>query len=251
MISEDLVATNYYRILMEKSIKKTNKSLLADLQSCQSRLTNKLEECAQLSANYKRREESHHSHTQAYNANLTAMQENSKELSEKNQILVEQNETLKHKLASAMQAAKDSSAEIDRVKNSYSLSQNNFTVRENELSQALKFETAQKVELAEKFEETVSQLQAFQTKTKAEQTKFWDEINRLKNSESQLLEEADKLTQELQEKTVKLHYLEAEKASQEDQMRGEITGASHLTNTLKSELERRLEDLVQIRKERF
>ena len=64
-------------------------------------------------------------------------------------------------------------------------------------------------------------------------------MKRLKESESQLLEEADKLSQELHEKTLMLHSIENEKNGREASMRGELSGATQVTNALKAELERR------------
>lgn len=65
------------------------------------------------------------------------------------------------------------------------------------------------------------------------------EVKRLKEAESQLLEEADKLSQELHEKTLLLLAADGERASREAAVRGELTGASQMSGALKAELERR------------
>jgi chromosome segregation ATPase len=95
-----------------------------------------------------------------------------------------------------------------------------------------------------------TQLEALQQSSKAENAKHWEEVKQLKDSEALLLEECDRLTQELQEKTVQLHATESEKQVKESTLRQEASGSSQMVATLKDELERRLKDLMQLREER-
>ena len=71
----------------------------------------------------------------------------------------------------------------------------------------------------------------------------------VKEAESQLTDEADKLATELEEKSAKLVMVEAERTKLEEYMRGEVTGAMQMTSALRGELERRLDELTSARKE--
>jgi predicted nucleic acid-binding Zn-ribbon protein len=92
--------------------------------------------------------------------------------------------------------------------------------------------------------------EGFQQQTKLDQKKLWEEIKTLKDNEAELLDEADKLSQELQEKTVQLHQLEAEKLSKENAFRAETDDVSGFLSTLRDELEKRVSELVIVRQER-
>jgi chromosome segregation ATPase len=72
----------------------------------------------------------------------------------------------------------------------------------------------------------------------------------VKEAEAQLTEEADSLASELEEKGAKLIAAEAERAKLEEYVRAEVSGAMTMTSTLRTELERRLEELTATRKER-
>ena len=82
------------------------------------------------------------------------------------------------------------------------------------------------------------------------QSKNWDELQRAKDMEAQMSEETELLTQELQEKTMKLIAVETERAKFDEYMRNEVSNASNMANALRGELERRLEELTNTRKER-
>jgi len=57
-------------------------------------------------------------------------------------------------------------------------------------------------------------------------------------------------TQELQEKTVQLHTLQANSSATESNLRSEHSSANNMVATLKDELEKRLKDIVLLREER-
>jgi hypothetical protein len=84
-----------------------------------------------------------------------------------------------------------------------------------------------------------AQLDALQDSAKSEQARHWEEVKKHKQAEAQLLEEADKLSQELHEKTLLLHSSENERAGREAGLRSEAAGAGQMAATLKAELERR------------
>ena len=118
---------------------------------------------------------------------------------------------------------------------------------------------SQRDEAEFKLQGVTAQLEALQASMKVESAKHWEEVKKLKETEAQLLEEADKLSQvhlesmqlrccmsekyfdqkELHEKTLLLHSSENEKAGKEAALRGEAAGASQMAAALKAELERR------------
>lgn len=122
--------------------------------------------------------------------------------------------------------------------------------RELDLAATVRQVTQERDEVAYQLQALTALHEGFQQQTKLDQKKLWDELKALKDNEAALLEEADKLTQELQEKTVQLHQLEAERMSKETAFRAETDGVSGFLNTLKDELEKRVSELVLVRQER-
>ena len=102
----------------------------------------------------------------------------------------------------------------------------------------------------QKLQVATTQFEAMQNQSREAQSRYWEELQRVKEAEAQLTEEADLLSRELEEKTTRLITIETERAKMDEYMRGEVTGATQMTAALRSELERRLEELAATRKER-
>ncbi len=108
----------------------------------------------------------------------------------------------------------------------------------------------QRDEALHKLSTVTTQFDIVQQQLRDTQSKNWDELQRAKDMEAQMSEETELLTQELQEKTLKLIAVETERAKFEEYMRNEVSNAANMANALRGELERRLEELTVTRKER-
>ena len=250
MLWEDLHSSTAIRREKEARHGERVEEMEAKIRELDRNLQYKESEHSTLASNYKRREESYQNHVTAYNVNLSAMQQSVKDLTKKNQELVKDQMASENKLGTVDHTLSDQAEEIERLKGHMLQTESIASSREAELSQTIRLITSQREEHAQHLEEVTAKMQSLLASSKAEQTKHWTEVKELKSNEAALLEEAEKLAQELHEMSVKVHTLEAERGTMESNMRGEVSTASQLTNTLRGELERRLEDLVKLRKER-
>jgi preprotein translocase subunit SecD len=122
---------------------------------------------------------------------------------------------------------------------------------ENENMKEMKALIAARDDAVQKMQNSTTQYEIMQVQLREAQARHWDELQRAKETEAQLSEETEKITQELQDKTLKLIAIEAERAKYEDSLRNEVGSASHMAVALRTELEKRLDELTQARRERY
>ncbi len=121
--------------------------------------------------------------------------------------------------------------------------------READYKRQLDAHIRERDDAIEKLQKATNNFEAMQNEARNGQARYWEELQRVKEAESQLTDEADKLATELEEKSAKLVMVEAERTKLEEYMRGEVSGAMQMTSALRTELERRLEELSLARKE--
>lgn len=122
--------------------------------------------------------------------------------------------------------------------------------RDAEFVREMKNLAAQKDGAHSKSMTMTNQVETLQIQIRELQNKHWAELQRAKEAESKFSDEVDLLQDELQEKNVKIATTEAEKQKMEDFMRAEMSAASQMTVALRGELEKRLDELTQTRRER-
>lgn len=96
-------------------------------------------------------------------------------------------------------------------------------------------------------EKHLKELEELQIQHKTQIQSYQTQIQDFKNNEYQLIEETDKLSKELQEKTISLHDLEREKITNQSVIQNELNESKTLIDTLKQELEKRIEELLQLK----
>jgi chromosome segregation ATPase len=181
---------------------------------------------------------------------VTQSAEHLRELQQRNHQLEKELISYRSKCASLSDEHESMKQEMKRLRLSTEGELSERQTRELENASMIRQLTQERDEVAYQLQAITALHEGFQQQTKAEQKKLWDEMKTLKDNEAALLDEADKLSQELQEKTVQLHQLEAEKLSKENAFRAETDGVSGFLNTLKDELEKRVSELVLVRQER-
>ena len=75
----------------------------------------------------------------------------------------------------------------------------------------------------EKLNKATTNFEAMQNQARESQSRYWEELQRVKEAESQLTEEAERLATELEEKSSKLVMAEAERSSSRTN-EGEVSG---------------------------
>lgn len=141
-------------------------------------------------------------------------------------------------------------AEVQQLQHELQRSEGLRIQKENEYSKEMKTLVTARDEAVQKMNNATTQYEIMQVQLREAQARHWDELQRAKEAEAQLSEETERITQELQEKTLKLIAIEAERAKYEDNLRNEVGSASHMAVALRTELEKRLDELTQARRER-
>jgi chromosome segregation ATPase len=250
MVSEDLQHTRVRHVLYLRNSKAEQHTLQLELQNLRSAAITRDDELATVTANHTYLQETSKADLLKLNLTATKLQESVRDLSAKNQELVKETAKMKARLTSRDGDLDRYTTEIEQLRNTVAQSDAVNAQREAEAAQNLKMATNQRDDATFQLLSISAQLENTTAQSKTDQARYWEELTRLKDGETQLLEECEKLTHELSDKTLRLHSLETERTSAESNMRVEVSGASSMVNALKEELERRLEDLVVIRKER-
>jgi chromosome segregation ATPase len=101
-----------------------------------------------------------------------------------------------------------------------------------------------------RYQGAVQQVESLQQQLRGIQQKHWEDLQRNKENDASVAEETDALQQELHEKSLLVIALEAEKTKLEEYVNGEVLSASQLSQTLRQELEKRIEELTTAKKEK-
>lgn len=195
-------------------------------------------------------QESYDETTKTLTKSVASLQETVRDLSTKNAILVQELSNSKQNLGMKGEDVEKLQSELSRLRQLAQTLENQGVQKEVEYQHNLKSLTTQKDEYFYKLQSVSAQLETVTAQGKTEQSKYWEELKKLKETEAQLVEEAEKVSAELQEKLVYIHNLEMEKNNREKSMKTEVYDASNMINTLKDELEKRLAELVTVRQEK-
>lgn len=250
MLSEDLLQSNHRRIVTAKKDIKEYTKVSSSLQDYRLELINRDNEIQTLADRIKQLEESSSFQSTTLQAKLNALEKINEDAASEKKSLTK--EVIKLKLEIEEYSTKHTVNESENrnLRTRLEEIEAMYQQKDIEMHNHLKQLTTQRDEAQYKLQNFCAQLEGVQMQAKVDQARYLEEVQKMKDNEAMLLDETEKLTQELQEKLVRLHSLEAEKASHELNNRNEASGASQIVNTLKTELERRLEDLVQLRNER-
>lgn len=155
-----------------------------------------------------------------------------------------------HKLATSNAEVSRCHEEIDRLSADLREKTDQWNGKEMLIAQQMQILSSGRDEAMEKAVVASNQLEALQDQIRDMQTRHWEELQRCKEAEAQIAEEAEALQQELHEKSMQVISLEANRAKVEEIANSEVVNAAQLSTTLRQELEKRLEELMQARKER-
>eukprot|EP01038_Epipyxis_sp_PR26KG_P010867 gene10867-14585_t len=257
MIMEDPLILPYFNNthkkkteIMNEQNKQALKNIQNELQKTQHNLTNKTEEYNALLYKFNTIETNSKNEIKIYENKISSLQDSIKEFSQINQQLIQDNHVLKHKVNTIDNNSEKYITEIDQLKATLSHMEIAYEQNETELSNNLKITINTRDDLQFKLQAITAQYESCSLQLKNEQSKYFSELQVLKDNEVILMEESEKLSQELHEKTIKLHESETEKASKLESLNFDVNEANKVTTALKQELEKRLQELIIIKKEK-
>ena len=241
---------------LERERVNTNK-LTAELSASQAEadslrdiLNHKEDQSIALNAKLRNIEEARQTEKSEVKAKIAALTETISVLKTKNHELEREGSEAQHRLGLMGGDLSRYTLEVEHLQAELSRGDIAKQQREAEFQRQLDAHIKEREDALEKLQKATQNFEAMQQQARDGQSRYWEELQRVKEAEAQLTDEADKLAQELEEKSTKLIMVEAERAKLEEYMRGEVSGAMQMTNALRSELERRLDELTSARKER-
>jgi chromosome segregation ATPase len=221
-----------------------------EIRGLRSLIDDKEEEQLTLHAKLRNIEEARVSEKAEVRGRMATLKENVSHLKSKNHELERENSEAQHRLGLIGGDVSRYTMEVEHLQAELSRSEVKQKQQDAEWQRKLDESVRLKDDAIEKLGKATTNFEAMQNQARDSQSRYWEELQRVKEAESQLTEEAERLATELEEKTAKLVVFEAEKAKMEEYMRGEVSGAMEMTNALRGELERRLDELTSMRKER-
>jgi len=250
MVGEDQLGFVERQRLEDNRTKAEMVGLRAEADSLRAFLATKDDAHIALTAKLRSLEEARVGEKNEVKAKMAQFTETISALKSKNHELERECSEAQHRLGLIGGDVSRYTVEVEHLQSELNRSEMGRKEKEAELNRELKTLAAQRDDAMAKLQVATQQFEAMQNQARDGQSRYWEELQRVKEAEAQLTDEAEHLTKELQEKTLKLVTIEAEKAKLEEYMRGEVTGATQMTGALRAELERRLEELTQTRKER-
>jgi chromosome segregation ATPase len=250
MIIEDLKARYELKLLKIKKIIPENSSLTIEIVKLQQIVNNKNEENHDLTNKLSLLEEKYLNLKMSQDKLIQGMGENQKEMSSKNSHLLQENNSLKSKFIIKQNENETLQNELLNLKNHLTNQETTFGIKEMELSNSLKSVQQQKEEFSYKLTQLTGQYETLNNSYKTETSKYWDELHKLKSTENALMEENERLSTEVQQVNMKLHYLENEHQMSQKQLENKSFDNNQIVTTLKEELEKRVNELISIRQEK-
>lgn len=174
--------------------------------------------------------ESSASQTQAAHR-LSELQADLDGVSSKLKILMGENEFLQSEVTQSRQSSETTQAKVTEL--------------ESQLGSLL----AVKNEMVAQLATANSQYKALQAQAQEEQQWHWQELQRLKSEEMGLSEENSRLLSELEERCAQIDTLAVDAGNMEKYFQAELQKAAELSNALKEELEKRIEELSTTKNE--
>ena len=250
MIIEDLKQRYELKLLKIKKIIPENSSLTIEIVKLQQLVNNKTEENSDLLTKANLIEEKYTDLKRSHEKLLQGASDHSKELQSKLSGLMQENNSLKQKFIVKQNENETLQNDLLTLKSNMSNQENSFQIKEMELSNALKSVNQQKEEFSYKLTQVTAQYDTLNNSYKQETAKYWEELHKLKANENTLLEENERLTSELQQINLRLHFLENENLLSQKQLENKSNDNHQIVATLKEELEKRVNELMNIRSEK-
>ena len=250
MMAEDRInsVSEVHKLQKEKNAQISQ--LDSEKQGLHSQLFHLQIEYDLLNQKYKLYEESALEQSKIQVNNITLLQDTMKELSNKNMELVKDHANLKNKLTTKNHENEKIFLENEKLKQQLTNTEFHSQQMEMELISSNKILQQEKTELANNLTHITSLYENLNNSNKSEKDKLWQEIEKLKEVENTLLEENERFHFELQEKNLLIQSYENDKKNLTSMTQYENQQSHHIIQTLKDELEKRLQDLMSLRSER-
>lgn len=140
--------------------------------------------------------------------------------------------------------------DIDSLKKQLTNAELSKTSKDLEIQRELQNALNQKDISERKAQDSVMQFDALHAQIRDMQTRHWEDLQKQKEVETNLIEDVERLSKELDDANSRLTVAEADKSKVEDYVKTEVNNASKMVSTLRFELEKRLEELSAVRKEK-
>jgi chromosome segregation ATPase len=173
-------------------------TLQANLQQSKYANKNQTEEALSLREEIQQLRRNLQENNSLSNLQIASLNQKLHEVTEKHNEAVKDSSHLKQALASKTHELDMSASELDRLRRHLEDLQYRSSQQCQESSERLKSSSMLCEELSSKLSIVTNQYETLQSQWKLEQKKHWQEVQQLKDSESQVLEEAEKLSLELQ-----------------------------------------------------
>ncbi|RYH29802.1 hypothetical protein EON65_07260 [archaeon] len=250
MVMEDLVAQGIKSTEAIRALQAAAAQHTMEQQNAAYKIKKREEKYAQLKEKATQMEAAYSEKLSSMQQAFTAMQEQGKEVSNKNTAMAQENASLKSKLYQKMQEEEQLQNEVSKLRSTVLESEAKASTKELEMLSQIRSISSQRDDMAYQLQSLQGQYNQLKDMAKGEGDKHRTELMQVKEHEHVLSEEIEKLHRELEEKMVVIHMLETEKLTQESTVKQELSGNSHIINTLKLELEKRLAELMAMREER-
>ena len=146
----------------------------------------------------------------------------------------------------ATRLLEEKETEVENLTITLSTVNSQLNSREKELESALKLRS----DAQSKLQDHNNHFEAMQNQIRDGQTKYWDELRKMKEKEVELTAEIESLSSSLEDRRGEIRILEKEKSEQVKLIEEESTRTAEMATNLRKDLEARTDELTSIRKER-
>ena len=147
---------------------------------------------------------------------------------------------------SATRLLEEKETEVENLTVTLSTVNSQLNSREKELESALKLRS----DAQSKLQDHNNHFEAMQNQIRDGQTKYWDELRKMKEKEVELTAEIESLSSSLEDRRSEIRILEKEKSEQVKLIEEESSRTAEMATNLRKDLEARTDELTSIRKER-
>jgi chromosome segregation ATPase len=225
-------------------------SLQSELRKMKDLLQAKTESIEQLMLKLKTSEEGRQGDKQEQRNKFIELNDTISHLKSQNHMLERQSADALHKLGLISSDISRYQADCERFRSESEQKDNLYAQKESLIAQQMQQLAISRDENLSRYATAAQQAESLQQQLRDLHQKHWEDLQRTKENEASIAEETDALQQELHEKSLQVIALEAEKAKIEEYVNGEVLNASQLSQTLRTELEKRIEELTLCKKER-
>lgn len=140
--------------------------------------------------------------------------------------------------------------DVEALKKQLTNAELSKTSKDLEIQRELQNAINQKDVAERKAQDSTTQFDALHAQIRDMQTRHWEDLQKQKEVEAKLIEDVERLSRELDDANSRLTAAEGDKSKVEDYVKTEVNNASKMVSTLRFELEKRLEELSTVRKEK-